>query len=538
MLTSNLRSGTAGAHVTQAIALFALVAAACGAAGQAPIITVTPATMPRIATVDPRFQSFNIEMVEVTGGNFWKPYSKDVDAPAAGAPKAATSNQPIGMDPGMFHYRAPIDLSNARLRKLAAALGPTYVRVSGTWQNTTYFQDSDQPSPATPPAGFNGVLTRKEWKGVVDFSNAVNAGIVTSFATSAGTRDANSLWTTDQAAKFVAFTKSVGGKIAAAEFMNEPTMPDAGGAPKGYDGAAFGRDIAVFVPFMKKASPETVIIGPGSVGEGYQMIPASMRMLKSEDMMTATGPVFDAMSYHFYGGVSSRCATMLPGSGTTMSVALTDDWLARTEIVEDFYAKLRDRFEPGRKLWLTETGQTACGGDVWASTFLDSFRYLNQLGTLAQRGVQVVAHNTLAASDYALLDADTFRPRPNYWSGLLWSRFMGTTVLDPGVAKVSGVHVYAQCLKSVPGGVALLVINANEKVATTLSLPKESKRYTLTSMDFPGKDVQLNGTTLTLGSNDTLPSLPGVGTPSGPITLPPVSITFFTAPTVNNPACK
>lgn len=33
----------------------------------------------------------------------------------------------------MFQARPSIDLTNARLRKLAAALGPAYVRVSGTW---------------------------------------------------------------------------------------------------------------------------------------------------------------------------------------------------------------------------------------------------------------------------------------------------------------------------------------------------------------------------------------------------------------------
>ena len=40
---------------------------------------MAPENMPRIGTVDDRFQSYNIEMVEVTGGRFWKPY-KDIGA--------------------------------------------------------------------------------------------------------------------------------------------------------------------------------------------------------------------------------------------------------------------------------------------------------------------------------------------------------------------------------------------------------------------------------------------------------------------------
>ena len=36
--------------------------------------SIAPARMARIGTVDERFQSYNVEMVEVTGGAFWKPY--------------------------------------------------------------------------------------------------------------------------------------------------------------------------------------------------------------------------------------------------------------------------------------------------------------------------------------------------------------------------------------------------------------------------------------------------------------------------------
>ena len=91
-----------------------------------------PSAMPKIATVDPRFQSYNVEMVEIIGGRFWKPYASKA---AMTEPKAAA---PAGLDPGLFEQRTPIDLANPRLRKLAAALGPGYIRVSGTWANTLY----------------------------------------------------------------------------------------------------------------------------------------------------------------------------------------------------------------------------------------------------------------------------------------------------------------------------------------------------------------------------------------------------------------
>jgi heparanase 1 len=203
---------------------------------------IHPAAMPKIGAVDPRFQSYNIEMVEVIGGRFWKPYASQSGLGKA----AAASNTPGGMDPALFEQRSPINLANPRLRKLAAALGPAYVRVSGTWANTVYFQDSDAPAPAKPPAGFGGVLTRAEWKGVVDFSKAVDAEIVTSVSAGKGTRDAAGVWTPAQAKSFLAYTRSVGGSIAAAEYINEPTFTSGADVPDGYDGAAFARDFAIF----------------------------------------------------------------------------------------------------------------------------------------------------------------------------------------------------------------------------------------------------------------------------------------------------
>ncbi len=500
--------------------------------------------MPRIATIDERFQSYNVEMVEVTGGRFWTPY-KDIAALLQARNSAKRSPEtsaavPVGMDPGLYQQRPPIDLTNARLRKLAGALGPAYVRVSGTWANTTYFHDSDRPAPKAPPKGFGGVLTRQEWKGVIEFANAVNARLVTSFATSPGTRNAAGLWTSVQAGRLLAYTKSLGGAIAAAEYMNEPTYAAMGGAPAGYDAAAYGRDIGVFVPFMKKTSPETTILGPGGVGEGILLAPIGLAgsQLKSEDLLKATGPVFDTFSYHSYGATSERCASMGPASQTTAEAALSDEVLSRGDRIEEFYAGLRDKYEPGKPMWLTETADAACGGNFWASTFLDSFRYLDQMGRLAKRGLQVHMHNTLASSDYGLLDDGTLTPRPNYWAALMWRRFMGAIVLDAGPSPAPSLHLYAHCLRGQPGGVALLAINTYQGTSQTIELVTAAERYTLTAQKLEDTKVQLNGNELKLGPDDALPELRKVSVPAGNITFTPGSITFLALTSANNGSCR
>ena len=533
-LVMTLASLRALCRKSSAAFVFVIVSSAIAQSQTAPI-PIAPKTLPAIGTVDERFQSYNIEMIEVTGGRFWAPYNAQNNAPAD-----TQQPTPGGMPASLYRYREPIDLSNSRLRKLAAALSPAYVRVSGTWANSTYFFDSDDAAPRTPPPGFNGILTRTQWKGVLDFAHAVNADVVTSFAISPGTRDANGVWTPSEAEKVLHFTRENGGIIAAAEFFNEPTFAALGGAPKGYDAAAYGRDFKVFHAYLKKAAPNIEILGPGSIGEvSFTQMPG-MQVLRSEDMLTAQGPgLLNAFSYHFYGGVSQRCSRMGPASMKLSSdKALTDDWLSRTNRDEAFYAALRDRFASGKPLWLTETGEAACGGDPWASDFIDSFRYLNQLGTLAKKGVKVVLHNTLDASDYALIDESTLAPRPNYWSAVLWRRLMGTTVLDTGDPRTPGLYLYAHCLRGKPGGVALLAINADKTSSPELSLPTDSQRYTLTSADLLSPTVQLSGVELNLTPDGALPELNGAAQSKGTATLAPASITFFAISDARNAACR
>jgi len=344
------------------------VTADCTAQGNEQILR--PASMARIAAVDERFQSHNVEMVEVTGGRFWRPY--------------AQQTSPAQQDQDLYAYRPPIDLANARLRKLASALSPAYVRVSGTWANSTYFADSDI-TPSEPPPGFESVLSPARWRAVVDFARAIRARIVTSFAVSRGARDQASVWTTDQAQRLLAYTRSLHASIAAAEFMNEPNLAALNGAPAGYDAKAYARDFRIFRAFMRQASPETLIVGPGSTGETS---PSSAPRMSTPGLLAAGARGVDVFSYHHYATLSQRC-----GGRDRPEEILSEVWLSRTDRAFAHYKSLRDRFEPHRPLWLTEAADAACGGNPWDATFVDTFRYLDQLGRLARAGLQVVSRD-------------------------------------------------------------------------------------------------------------------------------------------------
>uniref|UniRef100_UPI003752AFFD hypothetical protein n=1 Tax=Emticicia sp. TaxID=1930953 RepID=UPI003752AFFD len=414
----------------------------------------------------------------------------------------------------------PINLYEKKLRNLATGLGPIYVRVSGTWANAIYFQNNNEAKLSSPPKGFKNILTRQQWKGVVDFCKAVDGKLVSSFPISDGMRDENGKWQATQVKSILDYTKSIGGEITAAEFFNEPSHASHGDAPKGYNGDDFAKEFALFKSFAKEAAPNMKIIGPGSTGEGG-ILPSGLDLSVDKLLSPTPNPTFDVFTYHYYGTVSKRC-----GGGQNPEKALTAEWLSKTEKGLEFYQNTRDKYVPNAPIWLTETAETACGGNPQAATYIDTFRYLEQLGRLAKKGVQVVMHNTLARSEYGLLEHDTHTPRPNYWAAFLWNKFMGNQVYEAGSLEV-GVDIFVHNLKNKSEGRSVLILNTN-KTATTVNIPSEAKQYLMTADELLSKKVSLNGKELKLAANDELPSIKGISVKKGSVELPAYSIMFLT----------
>lgn len=277
---------------------------ALGAAAPAPAPSLQLAKLAKLAklgTIDARYQGYNVEMVEVTGGRFWAPYG--------------------GPEGERYRQRPPIDLSDPKLIALAKGLGPSMMRVSGTWANNTYLE-AEGEHLSGPPAGYVQVLTRDQWKAVVAFSKAIDASIVTSFAMSNGTRGADGVWTTEQAQRLLDLTREAGGSIYAAEFFNESNMPSAAPeTPKNYNAERYGAEFRIFRDWARKHAPEMKILGVGGVGEAGLLkdVPVAADLgshVSTEDMMKANPGSVDAVSYHFYGSVSQRCLGL--GIGTAV----------------------------------------------------------------------------------------------------------------------------------------------------------------------------------------------------------------------------
>ena len=455
-----------------------------------------------VATVDDRYQSYNVEMVEVTGGEFWKPYD-------AGSGKVV---------------RPPLDLSDERIRNLAEALGPAYIRVSGSWANATYF-DPDGDAGDPPPAGFGGVLTGAQWKGVGEFADAIDGKILVSFAATDGVRDEAGVWQPDQARALLEFSVEHDIPLAAAEFINEPGLPV--NVPAGYSAAAYERDFQAFVELAAEVMPDLVIVGAGATADETPLVISPT--ITVDDLMEASGSALDVFSYHFYPKVSERC-----GSTEPAEEVLTEEFLGRVGRARDFYAEKRDQYTPGAPMWITETAEAACGGDRWAAWFQDSIRYVDTLGRLARGDGDVVFHNTLAASDYALIDEDGLVPRASYWAGVLWGRLVGPRVLAVETsAELADLTTYAHCSRSDDGGTTYVVVSASTTATRTVATgdgPVTSYQLTGESMDAP--TAMLNGEVLAAAEDGTMPDLDGDQV-DGAVSIPPASVTYLVDPTPN-----
>jgi len=493
-------------------------------------VTLKTENLQVLRTVDPRLVSYNVEMTEVTGGTFWKAYTE--------AQVDGTEEFPVIKDwsnmGNLQQWYDPIDTKNPRLIKLAKDLGPAWVRVSGTWANKTYY-DFDGHCNGKVPEGFQNLLTKDQWLSLLDFVKAIDGKLLVSIANCPGIHSADEPMPFEQADLLFRTSKEYGVPISAAEFTNEPNLIALSGLPKGYTAADHARDHDLFGAWLKENYPECLFVGPCTVGDinlfdsiegaGGGMA-AGFEMVTTEQLLGDYKSKMDVFSYHYYNGVSERGAAM--GGHWPAEAAFTDKYLATAGNCARQYVARRDKYVPGGQMWVTESGDAGCGGNTWASTYMDVPRTLNELGDFCTVTDGVIFHNTLASSDYGFLKHGTFEPRPNYFAVLLWNRLMGQTVYATGEEIREGAHVYCHSRKDGKDGVVYLVINNSLTDTTTVELPKDAVRYTLSGDGkLRSRKMQLNGKALELGENDALPALEGVAQAAGTVELAPGTCTFF-----------
>lgn len=145
-------------------------------------------------------------------------------------------------------------------------------------------------------------------------------------------------------------------------------------------------------------------------------------------------------------------------------------------------------------------------------------------------------HNTLAASDYGLIDQDTLVPRPNYWAAVLWKRIMGQTVLQSPKSPSPDVRIFAHCLAGGSRGVGLVILNLGTS-DQSIPVGRNSRTWHLTAAPLDSKCVTINGKSPALGNNGALIGLEAQSVGKN-LVVRAQSIAFVAVDGTNNKACS
>lgn len=473
--------------------------------------------------VDERFLSVALDTSQLLGGRWWDHAGRDVS-----------------FGRGDEHAR-PFDFERPRLRALAAALAPAYLRIGGTEADTVYY-DMGATGPRPAPKPFELVLTRDRWDAVNAFAKSAGLDLIFTVNAGPGPRAADGRWSSENADSLLEYTRAAGYHVPVWELGNEVDAYWVTQGPWNQVSAReYAGDLARFRGRVRAAMPGAKVAGPAAfywpvLGEAASVFSDFMR-----DYLQAGAGGADIVTWHFYPQQSRRCAVATRRASPTRlldPLALDEAarWSDRVDCLTATYA-------PGAETWLGETGNAQCGGEPGVSDrFVGSLWWVDELGLAARHGQRVVVRQTLAGSNYGIVDDESLQPNPDYWASVLWKRLMGRTVLG---VQASGedafVRAYAQCTPRQDGSVSLVAINLHPDQPARVRIDgadtKDARLYRMTAPSLTGIEADLNGVPLQFAGD--LPAMePVLGAVANDVVeLPAASYAFVELPSAAAPAC-
>ncbi|KAJ0057500.1 hypothetical protein NL108_009239, partial [Boleophthalmus pectinirostris] len=385
-----------------------------------------------------------------------------------------------------------------KIRALARALSPAFLRFGGTRQDFMVFTPQDVWGSKVPPAADvcdNNVLPswledklKKDWvqqqiilkredlqrkyrkvkftEATVDqlytFSNC--SGMELIFGLNALLRTADNHWNSSNAQALMHYCASRQYKMSW-ELGNEPNSYEKKAGIR-IDGFQLGQDFVRLRMIMleSKFYQKSGLYGP-DVGQ-----PRDHRIDILEGFLQSGSEAIDACTWHHY---------YVNGRDTSLEDFLDPQVLDTLTLKTNEVLQKVKQASPQKKVWLGETSSAYGGGALGLSdTFVAGFMWLDKLGLGAKLGLNVVMRQVFIGSgSYHLID-DNLDPLPDYWLSVLYKRLVGQQVLS---VKAFGnytlfskrVRLYLHCTdkkSSTNGAVTLIAMNLNHK-AVMVSVP-------------------------------------------------------------------
>ncbi|XP_075854717.1 heparanase [Microcebus murinus] len=469
-------------------------------------------------------------------------------------------------------------LGSPKLRTLARGLSPAYLRFGGTKTDFLIFDPKKEPtfeersywqsrvnqdickSGSIPPHVHKKLelewLFQEQWllreqyqknfknttysRSSVDmlYTFANCSGLDLIFGLNALLRTADLQWNSSNAQLLLDYCSSKNYNISW-ELGNEPNSFQKK-AGIFIDGLQLGEDFIELHKLLRKSTYKHAKLYGPDVGQPRGK---TVKMLKS--FLEAGGDVIDSVTWHHY-YLNGRIATK-------------EDFL-NPDVLDTFISSVQKIFQvvqetrPSKKVWLGETSSAYGGGaPLLSNTFAAGFMWLDKLGLSARMGIEVVMRQVFfGAGNYHLVD-ENFEPLPDYWLSLLFKKLVGTSVLMASVKGGAGrkLRVYLHCTninqspKYKEGDLTLYAINLHN-VTKHLQLPyylfnKQVDKYVVKPSGPDGllsKSVQLNGQTLRMVDDQTLPTLTEKSLrPGSSLGLPAFSYGFFVIRNAKVAAC-
>uniref|UniRef100_A0A8C2QIM7 Heparanase n=1 Tax=Cricetulus griseus TaxID=10029 RepID=A0A8C2QIM7_CRIGR len=459
-------------------------------------------------------------------------------------------------------------LGSPRLRTLARGLSPAYLRFGGTKTDFLIFDPKKEPTfeersywqsqvnhdvcrsePVSPDVmrrlqeewPFLELLLLKEQyqrefknstysRSSVDmlYSFAKCSGLDLIFGLNALLRTPDLRWNSSNAQLLLEYCASKGYNISW-ELGNEPNSF----WKKAHifiDGLQLGEDFVQFRKLLRKSAFKNAKLYGPDVGQPRGK---TVKLLRS--FLKAGGEVIDALTWHHY-YLNGRIAT----KEDFLSSDVLDTFISSVQKV----LKVTKEMRPGKKVWLGETSSAYGGGaPSLSNTFAAGFMWLDKLGISAQMGIEVVMRQVFfGAGNYHL----------DYWLSLLFKKLVGPQVLMVRVKGLdrSKLRMYLHCTnthhpKYQDGDLTLYVLNLHN-VTKHVNLPyqlfnKPVDKYLLKPFGPEGllsKSVQLNGETLKIVDDHTLPALTEKPLrPGSSLGMPAFSYGFFVIRNAKIAAC-
>ncbi|XP_063435248.1 heparanase-like [Mytilus trossulus] len=442
---------------------------------------------------------------------------------------------------------ATLNLSSPKVQVLAKALSPCYLRVGGSSADYLQFNQSSE-SERYPKVSkefmftdhINNKLTNftmipRQWDELNGFVEMVGWDLI--FDLNSLLRQ-NEQWLPDNAKLLMDYTTQKGYKIAGWELGNEPDVYRDVGI--NITGAQRAKDYNILHSLLNHYSQwkNSVVIGPS-----VTMLVKQISRKYLQDFVDAGGPdiVTNPTFHHYYAH----------GPSMTVPKFMSPDILSNLPWQINVAKKIAPSPLYG-KFWLGETSSAWGGGAAGLSDrYVAGFMWLDKLGISASLGVDVVVRQTFYGGNYGLIDTKTSNPNPDFWLSYLYKKLVGRSVFNVTMEDKTGyVRMYTHCTHTQrsdykPGSITVYGMNLRSE-PTTIVFPqfKPDVKLHLYLMEPVGVDslksqtVALNGRTLTLNPDFSLPSMDYPEVVSSNFTFPQESFGFIVIPEANVAACK